>query len=271
MKKKICFYHIYDKEGIIADYVLYWLSQLRDNNFEIVIVINGYINESSYSKLINYSKKIYIRENVGYDAMAYKEMLTVEYGQQKIMQYDECLLLNDTVFGPFIALSDIINKMDGRYDLWGISAQNPIESYYGENKDLPYHIQSYFLMFESDILKSNVFWDYWNDLVISGSYQETIENFEFKITKIALENDFKVGAYVDRNYEFGKKAVDLMERPMIMLSEYGIPILKKKLFTSKAFVEWDKFPINIYGYELIKYVKNMMICVILGNQLMIKK
>ena len=51
MKKRICIFVFYDKDGIVDDYVRYLLSELKKVISELVILVNGNIRKEEKSKL----------------------------------------------------------------------------------------------------------------------------------------------------------------------------------------------------------------------------
>ena len=45
--KRLIIYFIYDKDGIVDDYIIYMLNALRQNASEIVAVVNGTLENKS--------------------------------------------------------------------------------------------------------------------------------------------------------------------------------------------------------------------------------
>ena len=72
---RIAIFSFYDSEGIVYDYVEYYLNELKKNVARLVIVINGQILENGEKKLGVFTNEIIVRKNVGYDAGAYKECI----------------------------------------------------------------------------------------------------------------------------------------------------------------------------------------------------
>ena len=119
---RIAIFSFYDSEGIVYDYVEYYLNELKKNVARLVIVINGQILENGKKKLGVFTNEIIVRKNVGYDAGAYKECIINYIGIDNISKYDELVLCNDTCFGPFIGFDQIFKKMQNNLcDFWGIN------------------------------------------------------------------------------------------------------------------------------------------------------
>lgn len=154
---RIAIFSFYDSEGIVYDYVEYYLNELKKNVARLVIVINGKILENGEKKLGVFTNEIIVRKNVGYDAGAYKECIINYIGIDNISKYDELVLCNDTCFGPFIGFDQIFKKMQNNLcDFWGIKK---IE------RNCFSHLQSYFLVFRKKILLDNSFYNYWREYI----------------------------------------------------------------------------------------------------------
>jgi len=85
---------LYDARGIVDRYVEFLLSSLQSEIQEYIIVITGYMEDESIRKLRQYATKIYIRENIGYDAGAYKDTLLKFVPLNIWRSYDEIVLMN---------------------------------------------------------------------------------------------------------------------------------------------------------------------------------
>ena len=70
--KRLCIFCFFDREGIVGKSVEYLLDELRRNSDRLLIVVNGSIQADSKKILETYSKDVVVRENIGYDAGAYK-------------------------------------------------------------------------------------------------------------------------------------------------------------------------------------------------------
>lgn len=71
---------------------------------ELVIVSNGFLNEESISGLSEYtSHDIVIRDNLGFDAGAWRDMM-LDTGFKKLCQFDEIILFNDSFFWPNLSI-----------------------------------------------------------------------------------------------------------------------------------------------------------------------
>ena len=73
--KRICIFSFFDNDGIVDEYIEYYLNEISQIVKRIVIVVNGNIKNDYYKKLLKYTDEIIVRENKGYDAGAYKQCM----------------------------------------------------------------------------------------------------------------------------------------------------------------------------------------------------
>ena len=71
--KRLLIYFIYDRDGIVDDYIFYMLDDLDKNVEDIFVVVNGNLEAKSKERLKFYTDQILERENKGFDVWAYKE------------------------------------------------------------------------------------------------------------------------------------------------------------------------------------------------------
>lgn len=70
-------------------------------------------------KFHDYSDHIVIRENIDYDAGAYKEIISGLAQNDELKNWDEIVLFNDTFYGPFFDWQIIFEKWRGRMLIFG--------------------------------------------------------------------------------------------------------------------------------------------------------
>ena len=188
-KDKLCIFSHFDKDGIIDDYVIYYLKNLYSVGIDIIFISTAKnITDESISKLLPYCRDIIIKENIGYDFGAWKTGL--EYIDKEIESYDSLILCNDSVYAPLYDLSSMINTMKQKeVDFWGVT-----DSY-----EVKWHLQSYFLFFNKKVLKSKVFVDFWKHYKIYNIKRNIIEKYEVGLTDILSKEGFKFSAYCPSN------------------------------------------------------------------------
>ena len=98
--QRLGIYFFYDAQGIVDEYVFYFLKKIQPFLSNLYIVCNGAVEEKSLARLRqDISGNVILRENSGLDAEAYKAVQE-QVGFDRLVSYDELILMNYTVFGP---------------------------------------------------------------------------------------------------------------------------------------------------------------------------
>ena len=232
MKSKLGIFAFYNTRGIVYRYVEKLLKEMKPWLDCLIVVCNGDISDDSCAILHRYADDILFRQNSGYDAGAYREALCKEVGWDKVRTYDQLILFNNSFFGPFYPMEEMFEKMDSpKVDFWGITRH----AQYSVNLDRGNgHIQSYFLVINSRLLRSQDFENYWEQL--NGhveTLQEAILSFEMTFTDYFEKRGYHWAVYAESAVFEGS-----MERPcnpylyesFYLISEKRMPFLKCKNF-----------------------------------------
>jgi len=242
MNKRAVIYVFYDKDGIVDSYVTYMLQALKSVCDKLVVVCNGKLNDLGRQSLYEITEDIVVRENEGFDAWGFKT--GIEYiGWDTIEQYDELVLMNDSVFGPIYPLQSIFDDMaEKELDFWGITKHGRFVKTYGKgNKEkvLPEHIQSYFIAVSKSMLSDPEFRKYWDNLKKLKTWNDAVSLFESKFTNHFESLGMKWDVYIntdDRYADFtGISMLSLMVYELIR--DYRCPVIKRKNFS----IEYDNF------------------------------
>lgn len=230
--KRLAIYFFYDKQGIVDSYVPYFLTDLRKNVDNILIVCNGKLNIEGKQKLKQYGE-VLVRDNKGFDVWAYKEGM-LHLGWQNIEEYDELILLNSTIMGPLYPLSFTFEKMSScDLDFWGLT------KYFQYDGDpfgcisygyIPDHIQSHFIVCRKSLIISKDFKAYWENMPMIENYGEAIGKHEAIFTKHFADLGYKwdVSVNVDNLRDYS--GYPLMMCPVKLITEYQCPIFKRRSF-----------------------------------------
>lgn len=230
----------FDPEGIVDDYVLYMLDSLRPNVKKLVAVCNGFVNREGRNKLERYCDTVFVRENRGLDAAAFKEAMVQFLGWEEVDAYDELVLLNDTFFGPigdtFDNIFHTMQKLD--VDFWGLSCGYPATDGYGVMAEgyLPAHVQTFFVVFRKQMVNSHAFHDYWY------RYDDTMSDFVSVVTKHELimtthfeKQGFRWAVYAEtEDYHsslISENFTMYHSRTNQLLRRMRFPFIKKKPFS----------------------------------------
>lgn len=228
--KRLCIYFFYDKDGVADDYVIYYLSHMSEFFSEICVVVNGSLTEESHNKIKPYCSKLIIRDNIGFDAWAYKEALE-SYGFDYIAKnFDEVLLNNFTVYGPIGSFKPMFAKMHSSIcDFWGHCRYYPAKGQQVCGQNVPEHIMSYFILFRKQILQSRSFQFYFDTLHDIKNYDDARLYHEFRMTqyfeKLGYISDCFIDSKANSNFMGINTSVELAHKQLINEKS---PILKRK-------------------------------------------
>lgn len=222
--KRLGIFVFYDSIGQVDKYVECLLNELIEYIDDLIIISNCKLKSASRSILNRFTKRIYERENIGYDAGAYKYCMENILSMKELNEYDELLLFNDSFYGPFFSMNHIFSKMEEELvDVWGITSnENGVE--------IPRHIQSYFLVIKNNVCCTLGFYKFWNEMVVPKSLDDAVRVFELGFAKWLSNNNYVFKSYLDivgNKYELDEFN-PYNEYAYEILTDCGIPIVKRK-------------------------------------------
>ncbi len=244
MVKRLAIFVFYDKDGIVDGYAEYLLQELKKCVTDLAIVVNGKVDSQGKGKLTQLSDWLFIRENKGFDAMAYKLAMADYLGWGKIMQYDEVLLTNDTYYGPVYPFQDVFRHMQQKQvDFWGLTCHRESADYFSYyQKITPAYIQSFFCVFRKPVTHSGQFQEYWNQFDSTGWIFSDVINLHEKVFTKKLEDmGFTWDTYIKEPlFESEIPQQNFIQYHYIsfqLLKNHKCPIIKRKNFIRKHLTE----------------------------------
>ncbi len=231
--KRYAVYVFYDKNGKADRYCDFFLNGLKQEVDFLQVIVNGEIDKESYNRLETIADDILVRPNEGYDVTAYKTGI-LKPGFDKLVEYDEVIICNDTLYGPLYPLSEMFEKMNSiDVDFWGLT------NFHGVGFDpfgtveygyLPRHIQSFFMVFRKSLIESDKFQNFWSKFPTVNGYEQAIGLFEASFTKKFEDYGFKWAVYADSSDLEGYTLDPLRDFPKYMIEEKRCPFMKKRTF-----------------------------------------
>lgn len=231
--KKALVYVIFESEARLQEYKLRFLQALAPLVDDVIVVVNGQLHDDDINTLETYGR-VLTRDNKGYDTAAFREGIFA-FGKDKLKDYDQLLLVNDTNIGPMRDLSQVFQEMaDKKLDFWGISFGEEQEDVTKENPYgyIPKHLQSYFLVIEKLMLNDDDFYEYWTHLTDTDSRDKAIGRHETRFTKHFADLGYRFDAVVQ---EYEDSAMYI--HPLKMLKA-GSPLVK---YTALKNYDEDQF------------------------------
>jgi len=228
-KKRILSYVHYDKDNQISEDDMRTLQIFSEICGEVLFATNSALSKEELDRVGRYAGHIIVRENKGYDFGAWKDSL-LTYGKEKVKQSDELILLNNSCFPPVFSIREMFYEMEGQNtDFWGNTLMpfQPDGSYIGE-PCIDEHLQSYLMVFQSQVLQSDAFWGFWEHLPECRDLIDAVAKCETKFTKILSDAGFTYAPYIKESYYINR-----------FLNNYAVPYEKpcSMLLLKNAFVK----------------------------------
>lgn len=208
MEKRICLLSGRDKNNVVQDYVVFLVQELSKIS-DVYYFADGEMPQKELAKIKPYVKYAESAPHHGYDFGSWQYLLHY-IGWSKIEQYDEMVICNDSIYGPMTNMQDIFDYMELRgYDFWGLT----------ENYSSNYHLDSYFMVFNNNILKNLKFQEFWKNIT-PGLSRRT---YETVLTPFLTELGFVGNSYI-KNY----KKEDQLAYPLHLLKHNRMPFIRVK-------------------------------------------
>lgn len=223
----------YDKDGIADEYNFYFVKELKKEVDKLFVICNGGVSEEGKSKFEEIADEVMLRDNEGFDITAYNIGLAkIDYNSKG--DYDEILICNSTMFGPFYPFSEMFDDMKKKdVDFWGITNfhEVPFDPFgtveYGY---LPKHVQSFFMVFRKSMTDKLDFKNYWKNMPVIDSYEKAIGYHEAIFTKKFEDMGYKWDVYVNTDDMEGYTYDPLRDFPDIMIESRRCPVIKRRSF-----------------------------------------
>lgn len=242
--KRLCLFAGFDKDGLIDDYVVYYVKALSE--FCDVYYYGDFeAQKGELNKLKGITKAAYAKRHRKYDFGSWQELVK-KLGKEKLRSYDEVLLANDSCFGPIFPFKNLFKKMDRENcDFWGLSC----------SRGYHVHIQSYFIMLRKKVLDGEEFFDFLNAVKPEKSLTEVCTNYEDRFTYLLTKAGYTFRTYVP----YGNFEIQPYYNTTNAIKKGKFPLLKVKTFYGEVGFEpikdWESLVRNNTDYD-ISLIKN---------------
>ena len=235
--KRICLFAGYDNKNIIHDYVVYYIKELS-TVADVYYMADNEISKHEKAKITPYVKEAYGFNHKKYDFGSWQELIKI-IGWEKISEYDELILANDSVFGPLYPIKELFEKIekDTEWEVCGITE----ECYIEKNNDkysINNFIQSYFVIIKKNIFMQEYIKQFFHDYTLYTSKADVVLNGEKKLSKILTKNNVAIKKIVEKLYDPFKEWKSILKA--------GSPFIKKSKFINK---EYNTKYETLYNYN----------------------
>ena len=233
MKRLVIYFH-YDPAGRI-DTACRIAVQAMQKYAKVLFVTNGTLTPADRVWVRQAGAGRIERDNTGFDVGAYKEAL-LTLGREKLTEYEEVILMNFTLAGPVCPLGPMFAAMDARaeLDFWGLTRHYAMQSRRFGGA-VPEHLQSHFLALRPRLFNSDAFWDYWQQMALPASYEQSVILHETRFTPYFAAKGYIWDTYVNTDDLCGVFVNPIMACPAELLQKRDCPFFKRRsLFTPYA-------------------------------------
>lgn len=236
--RRLCVFSHYDQGNLVSDSVWIYLEQLRAVGCDIVFVstspLHLHQNKPQWRRLLKTCDEVIVRKNVGYDFGSWK--FGLKGREAELEKYDEVILANDSVYGPFLPLSIYFSAMEesNDYDVWSFT-----ESF--ENR---YHLQSYFLVFRlrrSDKVVKLLL-QFFQSYPYLSQRRAVVRMGELRLSRWLQRYGLRVGAvcpvdeiagHILKKHNHGKEKRQNLNPTLyywdVLIDDYKFPFIKREL------------------------------------------
>ena len=180
MTKRLFLFAGYDKQGIIDDALIMYISALSKFG-DIVLCMDSDCLTSETNKLKKFTLHTIATRHQEYDFGSYKRAYNWACKNLDITEYDFIYLINDSVYGPLFDLAPYFKQMEsGCNDAFGM-VKNP-------HHTSP-HIQSWFIGMRASVFTSNWFSDLLQSVRHHDDKGSVTILYEHGFTKRLIENN----------------------------------------------------------------------------------
>ncbi|HIZ88421.1 MAG TPA: hypothetical protein H9804_00620 [Candidatus Mucispirillum faecigallinarum] len=190
--KRICLFAGFNKNNKIEDYVVYYLKELSTIS-EVYYMADNEISDEEKSKIMPYVKYADGYKHESYDLGSWS-ILVNKLGWDKLSEYDELILANDSVCGPLYKMDDFIYEVekDIEWDICGID-----RAYNQEMKI--YFLSNYFLIFRNKTFLTDIFKNHINNTIKNAGRNDIINTYEVPFMKKFYSNGYIVKSVLSQD------------------------------------------------------------------------
>jgi glycosyltransferase involved in cell wall biosynthesis len=221
ISKKIAVLAIFPRSALISSSIRL-CNFLMKNGYQVVLVVNGNIQEGWLKSFDSIPVSILSRNNVGRDFGAYKAGIEFLQKIQAFQSVEYLLLANDSVL--------YLNSMENFLEEFDNDSGDWVTAFLNLEKHA--HAQSFFQKFSSSILKSEDFISFWDCYYPSNHREHAIDRGEVALSKTLINAGFFPSSTVS-----SERILTLLQAQNLNADESSA--LFKGILDTKSFLEFN--------------------------------
>ncbi len=227
--KRICLFAGFNNNGILSDYVLFYLKNLASLS-EIHYCSDCELSANDYSRLSKICKSVRGAKHGKYDFGSWQKLIT-ELGYDYLSGFDELVLANDSVFGPLCDLAAYFEAAgkEKECDFWGFTCHNHNKRQY---------LNSFFMVFKKNVFLDPAFKEVFSSVQKEKEYYDIVNKYEVPLTIKLQDKGFVTRTVIpfsaaDMRYEWKHYICK------------GLPFIKIRNFTDNSSAPRD----TVFDFE----------------------
>ena len=221
--KRLVLFAGFDKDGVVDDYVLFYLRHLSELA-DIIYVADCEMSSTELAKLAPYTIHAVAARHGEYDFGSYKRGFIYAKQNALLSHYDELFLCNDSVYlidGE--GLKNIVVQMEREResDVWGLFRHNEWQS--GGIKE---HLQSWFVALKKSVFLRKEFENFMLQVTQERDRNAIIERYEIGLSVLLRGLGFSLNAPFDSTLMDKVINFDVPRSSPLILQARGFPFLK---------------------------------------------
>lgn len=233
--KRLAIFAHYQPTSSISDDDLETIRILATIMDNVQVMSNSPLSDLDVKRIEAIADNISVRqrENIGLDFGAWRDSI-LTMGRANIQSYDEMILCNNSFFPPVFPLQEMLSTMEDKHlDFWGNTVFPRLEDgSYIHKEYIPEHLQSYWMVFGTKPLHSDVFWFFWELMPDYEEYIDVVANCESQLTELLSNEGFTYEPFIRETYymsHFLNNFALPYEKPSSLLL-LGDTFIKKKCY-----------------------------------------
>ncbi len=184
LSPRVAIFMHFNATGRVSAPALSLISELIRNGYCVAFVTNsGMLIPAAEAALRQLCAAIFIRRNIGYDFGAWRDV--IDALQLPAADTKELVILNDSMYGPLRPLDETLARLNyAEADIWGLT----------ESWQQRYHLQSFFVGFGENALRSPAFAQFWARVRPVPSKTFIVRAYEVGLTQSMLKAGLRTRA-----------------------------------------------------------------------------
>ncbi len=181
--RRVAFFAHYDRDGIIDDYVIYYLRGLQNVASRILFVSDCELKPGEAAKLEGLAELVFAGRHGEYDFGSWKRCFA--HLNYDLSGWDELIIANDSCYAPITSFDGMFSIMESDpCDFWGPTMEKNRETRY---------LNSYFIIFRKAILQDRDYLSFWRKIERLPTKGDIMKKYEFGISKLLLSKGYVDG------------------------------------------------------------------------------